>query len=212
MTFDEPLLDRAQYRALRRRLKAARRPGVAADGKWSVISDTLHGPDRSMLRRISRRVVHNLARSGVADAEELLLHSLPTVGPNDHWRWRVRMAEQIAAALDPERFGVAGIYLIGSAKDATAGPASDLDLIVHCRGSAAQRAELGAWLEGWSRCLAELNYLRTGDRSAGILDPHFVTDTDIEKQTSYAARIGAVTDPARPLPLKGASQQGLGAP
>ncbi len=123
---------------------------------------------------------------------------------SDHWRWRLRMAEQIAAALDPKRFGVEGLYLIGSTKNATAGPGSDLDLIVHCRGTAAQRAELGAWLEGWSLCLAELNYLRTGYRSGGLLDLHFVTDADIEEQTSYAAKIGAVTDPARPLPLKGA--------
>jgi hypothetical protein len=115
------------------------------------------------------------------------------------------MAEQIAASLDPDRFGIEALYLIGSTKNATAGPGSDLDLIVHFRGSPEQRAELRAWLEGWSLCLAELNYLRTGYRSPGLLDLHFVTDADIEEQTSYAAKIGAVTDPARPLPLKGTS-------
>ena len=113
------------------------------------------------------------------------------------------MAEQIAASLDPGRFGVEALYLIGSTKNATAGPGSDLDLIVHFRGSPEQRAELRAWLEGWSLCLAELNYLRTGYRSQGLLDLHFVTDADIGEQTSYAAKIGAITDPARPLPLKG---------
>jgi hypothetical protein len=140
--------------------------------------------------------------------------ALPTVAPprpirtppasvSDHWRWRLRMAEQIAASLDPDRFGVEALYLIGSTKNATAGPGSDLDLIVHFRGSPEQRAQLKAWLEGWSLCLAELNYLRTGYRSLGLLDLHFVTDADIEEQTSYAVKIGAVTDPARPLPLKG---------
>ena len=39
----------------------------------------------------------------------------------------------------------------------------------------------------------------------GLLDVHFVTDGDIERQTSYAVKIGAVTDAARPLPLGGSA-------
>jgi hypothetical protein len=122
--------------------------------------------------------------------------------PEDHWRWRQQMAERIAAALKPERFGVRGLYVFGSTKNATAGPNSDLDLIVHFVGSTAQREELQTWLEGWSLCLAEANYLRTGYRSPGLLDVHLVTDDDIARQTSYAAKISAVTDAARPLPLQ----------
>ena len=34
-----------------------------------------------------------------------------------------------------------------------------------------------------------------------MLDVHFVTDTDIAKRSSYAAKINAVTDAARELPL-----------
>jgi len=120
---------------------------------------------------------------------------------DDHWRWRQRMAERIARGLDARRFGVAGVFLFGSAKNATAGPASDLDLIVHFTGTEAQRRELELWLEGWSQSLAESNYLRTGYRSDGLLDVHFVTDQDIARQTSYAAKIDAVTDAARPLEL-----------
>ena len=45
-------------------------------------------------------------------------------GTNDHWRWRFRMAQRIAADLDPQKFGVNAFYLIGSTKNATAGPAS----------------------------------------------------------------------------------------
>jgi hypothetical protein len=44
--------------------------------------------------------------------------------PEDHWRWRQRMARRIAATLDPVRFGVKGLYLFGSTKNATAGPGS----------------------------------------------------------------------------------------
>ena len=121
--------------------------------------------------------------------------------PEDHWRWRLRMAERIAAELDPGRFGVKGIYVFGSTKNASAGPGSDIDLILHLDGPERSRRELELWLEGWSRCLAEVNYLRTGYQSDGLLDVHFVTDQDLADKTSYAAKIGAVTDAARPLAL-----------
>jgi hypothetical protein len=119
----------------------------------------------------------------------------------DHWRWRLRMAERIAAHLDGSRYGVKALYIFGSAKNATAGPSSDLDLIVHFAGNEQQRERLSLWLDGWSRSLAEVNYLRTGYEMKGMLDVHFVTDTDITNRTSYAAKINAVTDAARELQL-----------
>jgi hypothetical protein len=111
------------------------------------------------------------------------------------------MVERIATDLDPDRFGVKALYVFGSAKNATAGPSSDIDLLVHDEGTSRKREELGLWLDGWSRSLAEANYLRTGYQSEGLLDIHYVTDDDIQKQTSFAAKIGAVTDAARPLRL-----------
>ena len=42
--------------------------------------------------------------------------------PDDHWRWRLRMAQRIAALLDPARFGVKAAYVFGSTKNGTAGP------------------------------------------------------------------------------------------
>jgi len=120
----------------------------------------------------------------------------------DHWRWRMRSAERIAGMLDSKRFGVAAIYVIGSTKNATASPASDIDLLVHFRGTEQQKRELLAWFEGWSLSLAEMNYMRTGFNNEHMLDIHIVTDEDIKRKTSYAVKIGAVTDPARRLPLK----------
>jgi len=117
------------------------------------------------------------------------------------WRWRARMAESVAARLDPARFGVKALYVFGSTKNATAGPASDIDLLVHFGGTEKQRRDLEQWFEGWSLSLSEINYLRTGYRTDGLLDVHIVTDEDIAKQTSYATKIGAVTDAARELPL-----------
>ena len=123
----------------------------------------------------------------------------------EHWRWRLKMARRIAAELDPARFGVAAIYLTGSTKNATAGPGSDIDLIVHFTGSDEQEKELRSWFGAWSRRLAAMNFERTGQASDGLLDVHFVTDQDIEAKTSYAVKIGAVTDAARPLALREAS-------
>jgi hypothetical protein len=117
----------------------------------------------------------------------------------DHWSWRLQMAQRIAADADPVRFGVRGLYVFGSTKNATAGPASDIDLIVHFSGTEAMRRDLEAWLEGWSRALSEVNYLRTGSRTDGLLDVHIVTDEDIARRNSFATKIGAVTDAARPL-------------
>jgi pyruvate,water dikinase len=132
--------------------------------------------------------------------------------PENYWRWRHRMAEQIALNLDPIEFGVEGVYVFGSTKNGTAGPASDIDMLFHFRGTPSQREDLVRWLEGWSLCLDEINYLRTGYRSGGLLDVHVITDEDIAKKTSYAAKIDAVTDAARPLRTKKTENQAQGVP
>lgn len=124
-----------------------------------------------------------------------------SAAPEDHWRWRLAMAERIAADVDAARFGVNAMYVFGSTKNATAKASSDIDLLVHVTGTDDQRRALELWLEGWSACLAEMNYFRTGHRRDGLLDVQIVTDADIAQQTTYAAKIGAVTDPARPLKL-----------
>ncbi len=127
--------------------------------------------------------------------------TLVAVPTEAHWRWRLRMVERIASDLDPDRFGVKAFYVFGSVKNATAGPSSDIDLLVHDAGTSRKREELDLWLDGWSRSLAETNYLRTGYKNEGLLDVHYVTDEDIEKRTSYAVKIDAVTDAARRLRL-----------
>ncbi|MBN2460538.1 MAG: nucleotidyltransferase domain-containing protein [Candidatus Cloacimonetes bacterium] len=119
----------------------------------------------------------------------------------NHWQWRYRMAECIASRLDPQRFGVKNIYIFGSTKNASAGPASDIDLLIHFSGNSSQRKQLVAWLDGWSLCLAEINYLKTGCKTEGLLDYHLITDHDIEQETSFAIKINAVTDGARPLKM-----------
>jgi predicted nucleotidyltransferase len=119
----------------------------------------------------------------------------------EFWRWRMQMADHIASELDPVRFGVAAMYVIGSTKNASAGPSSDIDLLIHHRGTPQMRRELEIWLQGWSLALGKVNYLRTGYSNSELLDVHFITDTDIEKRTSFAAKIGAVTDAALELQI-----------
>jgi pyruvate, water dikinase len=127
---------------------------------------------------------------------------------DDHARWRLRMAERVAAEADAQRFGILGIYVFGSTKNGTAGPDADVDLLVHFRGTPEMRHDLEIWMEGWSLCLTEANFLRTGIRVERILDVEIVTDEEIRRQTGHAGKIGAVTDAARPLLLKKKTAEG----
>ncbi|MDY0092346.1 MAG: PEP/pyruvate-binding domain-containing protein [Candidatus Vecturithrix sp.] len=133
--------------------------------------------------------------------------ALPPDGTSDlhfaaeQWRWRLRMAVRLGKATDPERFGIVGLYLIGSTQNRTADASSDLDLLIHFKGNQEQREALNIWLEAWSTCLDETNYLRTGYKTGGLLHPHFVTDDDIAQGRGVAVKIGTASDPARKLPL-----------
>lgn len=118
-----------------------------------------------------------------------------------HWKWRLRAVQQIAGKLDAKKFGVEKFYIFGSVKNAVSGPNSDIDLLIHFRGTSKQQESLINWLEGWSLSLDYINYLRTGYKMGGLLDIHIITDEDIEKRTSYALKIDAVTDAARPMEL-----------
>lgn len=122
--------------------------------------------------------------------------------PDEHWLWRQRMAETLASAIDPDQYGVKGIYLFGSTKSATSGPCSDIDLLIHVDGNGRTREMLESYLDGWDVCLCEINYIRTGFKTEHILDAHIITDKDIKEKQSYAIKIGSVADPARPLEMK----------
>ncbi len=121
---------------------------------------------------------------------------------DEHWKWRYEMVEKIASQLSLERFGLKGLYLIGSTKNANAGPGSDIDLLVHSGGDKKLDEKFILWIEGWGYCLEEMNYLKTGYRSTdSLIDLHIVSDDDILKKNSYASMINAVTDQARPIKL-----------
>jgi hypothetical protein len=93
----------------------------------------------------------------------------------EHWRWRQRFAERLAATMDPARFGVQAVYLYGSSELGNAGVGSDIDLIVVCGGDARQRRDLDIWLEGWSLCLAEVSFQLYGLPNDGLLDVRLIS-------------------------------------
>jgi hypothetical protein len=104
---------------------------------------------------------------------QLLGERLSVAG--EHWRWRESYVEALVAALDRARFGVGRVFLGGSTESGQAGPGSDVDLFVEHTGTAAERNDLGLWLDGWSRCLAEIAFQQTGYRlPGGLLDVHYL--------------------------------------
>ncbi len=116
-----------------------------------------------------------------------------------HWQWRWRMAQAIVDRCDFVALGIVAVYLIGSTKDGTAGPASDIDLLIHYDGTASSRALIESYLRGWSHALAECNQQRTGLASKELVEPHLITDADIAARTSFAAMIDSHTNRARLL-------------
>jgi len=123
-------------------------------------------------------------------------------GDGDGWKWRHYMAEKISAMIDMDAYSIKGIYLFGSTSTGTAKLNSDIDLLIHFDGTEEQKQKLSTWLEGWSLALSEINYLKTGYSSDGLLDVHFITDRDIENRNSYAMKINSVYDPAVVLRLR----------
>lgn len=108
---------------------------------------------------------------------------------SNHSAWRRFMAERIASSIDHEEYGVRDVYLIGSAETGEAGIDSDIDLVIHLVENPDKQRRLFYWLDGWSRSLALVNYMRTGYMTEGLLDVHLVTDRGIRECESYTSQM-----------------------
>ena len=128
--------------------------------------------------------------------------ALAYLKPADHLTWRTQKIEEIAQALDPDLYGIQGMYLIGSTKDGSAGPTSDIDLLVHFRGTEEQKDKLMVWFDEWGKKLAKENKERTGFATEGLLDVHIITDEDIKKKSSWASHITSSYQTVRKITLK----------
>ncbi|HRP01293.1 MAG TPA: PEP/pyruvate-binding domain-containing protein [Candidatus Kapabacteria bacterium] len=117
-------------------------------------------------------------------------------------QWRKRMAESIALKLDGDRFNVKGVYLYGTVFNETAGPNSDIDILVHFDGDEEQRNELLLWFEGWNLCLSHINYSRTGYELNHFLDLAILSSEDIEEHKYYNDLINPANNTSIRLRMK----------
>ncbi len=118
-----------------------------------------------------------------------LIDLSPQLCLEEHWSWRMRMAEKIALQVDAKKLGVKGMYIMGSTKNSTAQAGSDIDLIILFSGTAKQKRELSIWLEGWSLCLDEINYMRTGIKGSGLLDVTYINSQEIGKEEDILEKV-----------------------
>ena len=119
----------------------------------------------------------------------------------EHSCWRLRMAEQIALHCDAGRWGVKALYVFGSAVIGTAGPDSEIGLVVHFDGRPQHRRELEVWFQAWSLSLAEMVHLKTGYHADGLLDVHFVTGDALAGEKPISAKMRIPPESIRELPL-----------
>lgn len=160
---------------------------------FSNPSDELQGE----LSETSKLLLNSCLENGKTN---LKIDDIICPGCTEHWKWRYKVAEKIAAELNKKDFGVKAVYLIGSTKNANAGPASDIDLMVHFTGSESQKDEMINWISEWSICLAEVNKINTGITvENGLIDLHIITDRMIAEKDSFASMIGSYNNSARLL-------------
>ncbi|MBN1539941.1 MAG: nucleotidyltransferase domain-containing protein, partial [Candidatus Thermoplasmatota archaeon] len=119
----------------------------------------------------------------------------------DHSSWRLKKVEEVLSDMDAKTLGVEAVYLIGSVKENTAGPGSDIDLIVLFNGNQTQLERLQDLIQDWSERLDEENFQRTNVRTGGLIDMHIVTHQDIVDRTSWASHIRSIYNPARKLQI-----------
>lgn len=145
-----------------------------ADCSPDIAAPVFLPEERELLQSIAKRLGEYLEWKHT----QIMSERMP--GATDHWVWRERYAMAIAAALEPERFGVTRLFVGGSTELGQAGSGSDIDLYIEFNGNEDQRHDLALWFEGWSCCLGELAFHQTGYRfSKDLLDLHWIeAETD----------------------------------
>jgi len=155
-----------------------------------------------LFARKLRKTVEFLETSHTGEPGDKEIRDMLTQPGDEHWKWRQEILGRIVSKIDPKRFGVKAVYVIGSVKNGTAGPASDIDVMIHVESSPGKKRLLSTWIEGWGLCLAEMNYAKTGYYvQEGLIDLHLVTDEDIRQKNSFACMIGSLHNSARPVKI-----------
>jgi hypothetical protein len=137
--------------------------------------------------------------TSVMDHDEQSVYNL--IKKTDHWKWRAEMVERLSSQLDSKRFGVKSLFLVGSTQNTTAQAGSDIDILINFEGTRSQKKDLETWLDGWSLCLDEINFTRTGYKAGGLLDVHYVTDEDLSDPAALSDKLNLTIDGLKELPL-----------
>ncbi|MDQ1266741.1 MAG: pyruvate, water dikinase [Bacteroidota bacterium] len=123
-------------------------------------------------------------------------------GSEEPLRWKMKIVEGIASSLNPQIYGVKDLYVFTSSIDEYASHKSDIDLVVHFDGTPKQKLDLEVWLDGWSKCLREVNFLKSGYYVDNLLDVKFVTDEDFRNNSLIVQRMNTSHDYAKKLKLR----------
>ncbi len=126
---------------------------------------------------------------------------------NEPLQWRLRMSDSVCAEIDKDRFGIRGVYLFGTVFNETAGPNSDIDLLVHYDGRLDHMEDMQRWFEGWNLCLAHINYNKSGYFLRRILDVHYASDEEIEKSEYHRQLIDPKNNISRRMKTKADIEQ-----
>jgi hypothetical protein len=114
-------------------------------------------------------------------------------------RWLMAMVNRLTSGMKALELGVTDVYLPKSTKGGGTNPACPIRMLIHFQGSEIQRKKLDTWLEGWSLCLDEYNYLKTGCRLGGLLDVHYLSDEDIADKVGSWTKIDYIGSTAEEL-------------
>jgi len=111
-------------------------------------------------------------------------------------QWRMNVARLLSQKCPLKKLGIIAIYLIGSVKSLKAGPASDIDFLVHYKNENYNKNLIEAYFSGWDHSIINENLKRTGYQCESIIELHLITDEDIKNKTSYTVMIGAIENNA----------------
>lgn len=114
----------------------------------------------------------------------------------EEWVWREEAARKMIQGLSPQMPKIAAVYLIGSVRERTAGPESDIDIVVHVKTESVITT-LKAYFAGWEEAL--FAFPPNGIPLKQLVDVHFLTDNDLEKNLSFASMITGVNSQATRL-------------
>jgi predicted nucleotidyltransferase len=101
------------------------------------------------------------------------------------WEIRWKFVEKMVEKLNPQKYGVKGVYLFGTVFSKTASETSDVDLLFYIDSNSETRGKLESWLEPWNELLKEIIYIHTGYNHPKPLDVYFITKEEINSENYY---------------------------